>query len=126
MIRILKGTMKNWSNIGIHLVRPVTKIKLDNAVHDAVKNGYPSVYVHPKGSEEGIKRRMRADKMSQEAERITRTEITELLEYYRFTSADTVGKHARMIKASKWFHARHPKISEMRAYKELDRELHGR
>lgn len=56
-----------------------------------------------------------------ETEKITQTEIHELIEYYHMAQA-VVGphRHERLSYAAKRFHQDHPSISESRAYREVD------
>ncbi len=57
MARVKKATMKDWNAVGIHLVAP-TKTQIANAKEDADNKGFGIVWVHRKGSEKGITKRM--------------------------------------------------------------------
>lgn len=64
MAVVKKATMADWNKVGIHLVAP-TKPKIEQAKEDADNQGYNIVWVlgrlwvHRKGSEVGIKKRMK-------------------------------------------------------------------
>ena len=125
MVKILKGTTENYNNVGIHMVSPVSQRALEVAKSEAKSKGYGAIYIHGKGTEVVIKKRMmRKDKKSQNRRDLTRHEEVEVLEYYRFASADSGNKHERMVIASRWFSKRHPDVTPTVAYKVLDAKLH--
>ena len=58
MAKVKRATMKDWNAMGIHLVAP-TKAKIESAKEDADSQSYGIVWVHRKGSEKGITKRMK-------------------------------------------------------------------
>ena len=58
MAKVKRATMKDWNAIGMHLVAP-TKSQIESAKEEADNKGFVVVWVHRKGSEKGITKRMK-------------------------------------------------------------------
>jgi hypothetical protein len=56
MARVKRAGRDDWFRVGVHVVAP-NKKKLEDAKDDADRGGYPTVWVHPRGSLKTVKKR---------------------------------------------------------------------